>query len=145
MAIPEIVLASQYIFVFVLYVVLHQAEAMLAERKLDKEYLPISGLPAFTGASARLAFGADSPVIKDKLVRAAEWLGSSRLLLWTAVLEMMEHFYWTCCVADEGLRPQRKRKLMLFNFLALLTRLGSIVFPLLVSLSALCVVDTPKC
>lgn len=35
---------------------------------LDKEYLPISGLPAFTSAAANLAFGEDSEIIANKLV-----------------------------------------------------------------------------
>lgn len=33
--------------------------------KHDKEYLPISGLPEFTNAAVRLAYGADSPLVKD--------------------------------------------------------------------------------
>ena len=41
---------------------------MLAEG-LDHEYAPISGFPAFTNASAALAFGDDSPVIQGGLVR----------------------------------------------------------------------------
>lgn len=45
-----------------------KAEERLNELNLDKEYLPISGLPEFTAAAARLAFGDKSPVIADKLV-----------------------------------------------------------------------------
>ena len=37
------------------------------EQKLDKEYLPISGLPEFTKAAANLAFGENSTVIKNAL------------------------------------------------------------------------------
>ena len=32
---------------------------------LDHEYAPISGFPAFTEGSARLAFGDDSSVVND--------------------------------------------------------------------------------
>ena len=38
---------------------------MIAAQKLDKEYLGITGLPAFTKGAARLALGDDSEVIKD--------------------------------------------------------------------------------
>ena len=35
---------------------------------LNHEYLPIAGLGTFTSASARLMFGAESPVIKENRV-----------------------------------------------------------------------------
>ncbi|KAJ2776899.1 aspartate transaminase aat1 [Coemansia javaensis] len=40
-----------------------KAEEALLARRLDKEYLPITGLPAFTKAAAELAYGADSPAL----------------------------------------------------------------------------------
>ena len=46
----------------------------MLEEGLDHEYAPISGFPKFTEASAKLAFGDNSRVIKDKLVR--EMLGN---------------------------------------------------------------------
>lgn len=44
------------------------AEEKLSKLKLDKEYLPISGLADFTSAAAKLAFGEKSRVITEKLV-----------------------------------------------------------------------------
>ena len=41
----------------------------MVQQGLDHEYAPISGFPAFTDAAAKLAFGADSRVINEKLVR----------------------------------------------------------------------------
>lgn len=45
-----------------------RAEQMIASENLDKEYAPISGIPEFCQASAKLAFGENSPVVKDQLV-----------------------------------------------------------------------------
>lgn len=41
-----------------------QAEELVAG-KFDKEYLPITGLAAFTKLAVQLAYGANSPLIKD--------------------------------------------------------------------------------
>lgn len=46
---------------------MREAERRIAEKNLDKEYLPISGLAEFTKSSAELAFGESSPVIRDGL------------------------------------------------------------------------------
>jgi hypothetical protein len=45
-----------------------KAEKIIDKENLDKEYAPISGLPEFCQASAKLAFGENSRVIKDQLV-----------------------------------------------------------------------------
>ena len=45
-----------------------KAEQAIAKENLDKEYAPISGVAEFCQASAKLAFGDNSPVIKDQLV-----------------------------------------------------------------------------
>lgn len=42
-----------------------KAEQRLMELNLDKEYAPISGLADFSKAAANLAFGENSPVIKE--------------------------------------------------------------------------------
>ncbi|XP_061231930.1 aspartate aminotransferase, mitochondrial [Neopsephotus bourkii] len=42
-----------------------KAEAMIASKKMDKEYLPIGGLADFTRASAELALGENSEVLKS--------------------------------------------------------------------------------
>lgn len=52
-----------------------QAEAMIAAKKMDKEYLPIAGLADFTRASAELALGENSEAFKSGRVRSG--LGSS--------------------------------------------------------------------
>lgn len=44
------------------------AEKHIAASKLDHEYLPIGGNAKFCQAAAELAFGLDSPVIKEKTV-----------------------------------------------------------------------------
>lgn len=44
------------------------AEKRLASMSLDHEYLPIGGNAKFCQAAAELAFGLDSPIIKDKVV-----------------------------------------------------------------------------
>jgi aspartate/tyrosine/aromatic aminotransferase len=46
-----------------------QAKKILADdESLDHEYLPIAGLPAFTSATSKLIFGADSKAIQEKRV-----------------------------------------------------------------------------
>lgn len=47
-----------------------QAEAEIASKKMDKEYLPIGGLADFTRASAALALGENSEVFKSGRVRS---------------------------------------------------------------------------
>ena len=42
-----------------------QAEEMMRAENLDKEYAGIVGIPEFPPASARLALGADSEIIKS--------------------------------------------------------------------------------
>ena len=41
----------------------------MKSKDLDKEYAPIAGLAEFTKASAKLAFGDDSEILKNSLVR----------------------------------------------------------------------------
>lgn len=43
---------------------------MIASKKMDKEYLPIVGLADFTRASAELALGENSEVLKSGRVRS---------------------------------------------------------------------------
>lgn len=45
-----------------------EAEKKVASSNLDHEYLPIGGNANFCQAAAELAFGADSPIVKDKVV-----------------------------------------------------------------------------
>ena len=64
-----------------------QAEAMIASKKMDKEYLPIAGLADFTRASAELALGENSEAFKSGRVRSR--LGSRG---WE-VLSLMHGWY----------------------------------------------------
>ncbi|OLL26270.1 Aspartate aminotransferase, cytoplasmic [Neolecta irregularis DAH-3] len=53
--------------------VVKKADAILRDDKsLDHEYLPIAGLPSFTEASARLAFGGDSVAIKEHRIASLQ-------------------------------------------------------------------------
>lgn len=54
-----------FIFFFFMWV---QAEKLIMEKGLDKEYAGITGVPAFTKVAGELAYGEDSPVIKDNRV-----------------------------------------------------------------------------
>ena len=48
-----------------------KAEEILVQQNPDKEYLPISGLPEFTKAAAKLAYGAESKPLNDNAVRVS--------------------------------------------------------------------------
>ena len=54
-----------------------QAEDRLRAQKLDKEYGPIGGTPEFTQAAARLAFGSDNSVIKNRLNATVQGLSGT--------------------------------------------------------------------
>ena len=54
-----------------------KAEKLIDSENLDKEYAPIGGLPDFCLASAKLAFGDNSPVIKDQVVGLRTRLSSA--------------------------------------------------------------------
>ena len=56
----------------------HQAtEVLLNDPTLDHEYLPITGLPEFTSAAARLVLGADSPAIAEKRVVSVQTISGT--------------------------------------------------------------------
>lgn len=54
-----------------------KAEQLIANENLDKEYAPISGLPEFCQASAKLAFGDKSPVIQNQSVNRIDSISFS--------------------------------------------------------------------
>ncbi|KAK5092403.1 aspartate transaminase aat1 [Exophiala xenobiotica] len=67
------------------------AEEKVVSSKLDKEYAGITGVPSFTKAAAVLAYGADSPVIKeDRLAITQSISGTGALRIGGA---FMERFY----------------------------------------------------
>lgn len=56
----------------------HQAtEILLNDPAVDHEYLPITGLPEFTSAAARLILGNDSPAITDKRVTSVQTISGT--------------------------------------------------------------------
>ena len=64
----------------------------MEDETLDKEYLPIDGLPAFKEASARLIFGADSPALAESRVATCQSISG------TGALRIAGEFlarYWT--------------------------------------------------
>ncbi|KAL8286388.1 hypothetical protein RQP46_004405 [Phenoliferia psychrophenolica] len=62
---------------FVLPVVRKAKVLISQDNSLDHEYLPIAGLPTFTGASAKLIFGADSPAIKEGRVSTLQTISGT--------------------------------------------------------------------
>lgn len=58
------------------------AEQQIIDGKMDKEYAGIAGLPDFTDAAAKLAFGDNSEVLKSKrnaTVQAISGTGALRI------------------------------------------------------------------
>lgn len=66
------------------------AEEKVVSSKLDKEYAGITGIPAFTKAAAILAYGADSPVIKEDRVAITQTIsGTGALRVGGAFMERL--------------------------------------------------------
>lgn len=65
-----------------------KAEEIILSKKLEKEYAPITGVPDFTNACSKLAFGADSVVVKEKLNATTQTIsGTGALRIAGAFLE----------------------------------------------------------
>jgi aspartate aminotransferase len=47
------------------------------DQSLDHEYLPITGLPEYTAAAARLILGADSPALKEGRVVSVQTISGT--------------------------------------------------------------------
>eukprot|EP00158_Paraphelidium_tribonemae_P000225 Partr_v1_DN20052_c0_g2_i1_m21361 putative Aspartate aminotransferase len=62
-----------------------KAEQAVVNAGFDKEYLPITGSPAFTAAAAKLLFGADSAAVAEKR------LGTCQTLSGTGALTVAAH------------------------------------------------------
>jgi len=72
----------------VLPVVRKVERALAQDEKLNKEYLPIDGLPEFKSASIKLLLGADSPAIAEKRVAVSQALsGTGGLRLGAAFMQ----------------------------------------------------------
>lgn len=64
------------------------AEDKVVSSRLDKEYAGITGVPAFTKAASELAFGSESPVIKEDRVAITQTIsGTGALRIGGAFLE----------------------------------------------------------
>ena len=61
-----------------------KAKKKMAAANLDHEYAPIGGIAEFCSLAAKLAFGENSPVIKDKLVSV--WPAVSSCCVQTHIL-----------------------------------------------------------
>jgi len=62
---------------WVLPVVKKATQILLEDPNLDHEYLPITGLPAFTSAAAKLILGADSPAIASGRVSSVQTISGT--------------------------------------------------------------------
>lgn len=57
-----------------------QAEQTVMDKKMDKEYAGITGIPAFTKLAAELAYGSDSAAIKDGRVAITQSISGTGAL-----------------------------------------------------------------
>ncbi|KDQ60719.1 hypothetical protein JAAARDRAFT_31694 [Jaapia argillacea MUCL 33604] len=62
---------------WVLPVVKKVNEILLNDPAVDHEYLPITGLPEYTAAAAKLILGADSPAIKEERVVSVQTISGT--------------------------------------------------------------------
>ncbi len=69
---------SRPLFVYSLLTSSPQAEQkLLSTPNIDHEYLPITGLPEFTGAAAKLILGSDSPAIAEGRVTSVQTISGT--------------------------------------------------------------------
>jgi aspartate/tyrosine/aromatic aminotransferase len=57
-----------------------KAEERLLEKQLDKEYAPITGVPAFDKGAVKLAYGADSFAVKDGRIAVTQSISGTGAL-----------------------------------------------------------------
>ncbi|KAH9945959.1 aspartate aminotransferase [Epithele typhae] len=62
---------------WVLPVVKKATEILVNDPALDHEYLPITGLPEYTSAAARLIFGADSPAVTEDRITSVQTISGT--------------------------------------------------------------------
>ena len=91
-------------------------EILVNDPNVDHEYLPITGLPEYTSAAARLVFGSDSPVITEERVTSvqtisgtgANHLGAlflSKFYGWNEKRIYVSDPTWGACSPPAVLRP----------------------------------------
>ncbi|KAK4051899.1 Aspartate aminotransferase, cytoplasmic [Microbotryomycetes sp. JL201] len=76
---------------FVLPVVRKAKKILADDDSLDHEYLPIAGLPAFTSATSKLIFGADSAAIEEGRVCTIQTISGTGANHYAA--EFLQRFY----------------------------------------------------
>ena len=59
---------------------MRQAEEKLLQKQLDKEYAPITGVPAFGKGAIKLAYGADSSAIKEGRIAVTQSISGTGAL-----------------------------------------------------------------
>jgi aspartate/tyrosine/aromatic aminotransferase len=57
-----------------------KAEERLLEKQLDKEYAPITGVPAFDKGAIKLAYGPDSSAVKDGRIAVTQSISGTGAL-----------------------------------------------------------------
>jgi aspartate aminotransferase len=57
-----------------------EAEQRLIEKQLDKEYAPITGVPAFDKGAVKLAYGAESSAVKDGRIAVTQSISGTGAL-----------------------------------------------------------------
>jgi aspartate aminotransferase, mitochondrial len=57
-----------------------KAEEKLLNQELDKEYAPITGVPAFGKGAIKLAYGLNSPAIKEKRIAVTQSISGTGAL-----------------------------------------------------------------
>jgi aspartate aminotransferase len=67
------------------------AEEKILAQKLDKEYAPITGVPAFVKAAVELAYGADSTPLLENRIAATQTVSGTGAL--RVVAEFLAKFY----------------------------------------------------
>lgn len=64
----------------VVFDAVRQADELLLQQQLDKEYLPINGDAGFAGQAFRLVFGQDAPYLRENRCAAFQTLGGTGAL-----------------------------------------------------------------
>lgn len=59
---------------------MRKAEEKLLQKQLDKEYAPITGVPAFDKGAIKLAYGADSSAIKEGRIAVTQSISGTGAL-----------------------------------------------------------------
>ena len=78
-----------------------EAEKRIIDRKADKEYAGITGVPTFTKAAALLAYGADSaPLKEDRIAITQSISGTGALRLGAAFIERFYPFAKTVYIPN---------------------------------------------